>query len=510
MEPDAKLRKLAAFRYRTRNVSQNAFADMCELIEHNGLPEVYDRKSQRKARKNACDVVTPYGPLITSVLVRTTDGDNTVPVKVLNLWAFFWYAYKNGGSFRDVIRKRFGEHPTTPENPAHLILYGDEVIPGVQVAYRHSRKFWALYAALREIGPLVLSNPDMWATIATLQSELVQQTINAGISQVFRHYLRLLFLGPQSPTVVGITIGEVPHEIRIHIKFGAFCQDGAAQSLTFGCLGDGAIHSCLRCVNYFADTAGLVTDGDTELTDDMVDVSRFRYASDNDIWAAVDRLTACYRDGRTAIEKKRLSQVSGLRFEPEGLLADVELRPICGPISSRLEDPMHGVWVKGLFQTVAYVCLETLFLLGHTALYESVFSYLDGWCVPAMWGSFESARTVFSDARVKSWRSAKKLKATGSESLMLFLVLEQFLLAHIYPEGPATCRAYFACCRFAEVLNETPFSIVEPTELHKRVMEFLTACVEASWRPFFIISFIGPFTTRIACGHSDGYPLAGS
>ena len=68
--------------------------------------------------------------------------------------------------------------------------------PGDQLGGKKLRKFNAIYRSFKEFGMAALSHEDMWFTIATVRTQIVNQ-IPGGMSKVFSIVLRELFVdGP--------------------------------------------------------------------------------------------------------------------------------------------------------------------------------------------------------------------------------------------------------------------------------------------------------------------------
>ena len=335
-ERAAKLRRLDVRRRQLPRMSQTAFAALVDDIERHGLPELYSRDAQRDARTLIANAETPYGKVIVDMDLIGPHGSKQLPF--VNLSAFLHVAYCNAAGFRSLIRDRHAACPSSPIKPWRLILYSDEVTPSVALPYVDRRKFWAFYSAFVELGPLTLSDSKSWITLATAQSEFVHNDVAAGVSQIFRRMIRSYFLESVDLKTTGLWLdagGDDPG-IRLFIDVGAFVQDGAAQAFTFCTKSDSATKSCIKCANFYARRSGLANeDGVDVLACDLVDERDLVFATDDDVYAAIGRIEAAFlAHGRTQpffIQE----QASGLRHEPEGLLADRSIRHLVRPIQHR-------------------------------------------------------------------------------------------------------------------------------------------------------------------------------
>ena len=84
-------------------------------------------------------------------------------------------------------------------------MYTDEVEPGNELAARHERKLYAFYFAIRECGPLILSNTDAWITLAAHASHEVHQ-VAGGLPAIMAVLLESMFTGVHSMREVGVVL----------------------------------------------------------------------------------------------------------------------------------------------------------------------------------------------------------------------------------------------------------------------------------------------------------------
>lgn len=125
--------------------------------------------------------------------------------------------------------------------------------------------------------------------------------------------------------------------IRIFFELGCFVQDGQAHSFAFCTKTDSGTKSCVKCANLFSRASGLKDEvGDEQLCVDLVDERDLVKETDGDFFRACDRLENAFRLHGTTRPYTALSQVTGLRYEPEGMVWDRSLRRILRPVSQRL------------------------------------------------------------------------------------------------------------------------------------------------------------------------------
>ena len=128
-------------------VSQTALAAVCKYAATKEMPEVTNRKKLRKCRDATVQTITPYGPLHSRLQIT-----DEIHVEIQHPFAMLHYVCRHSESFSKMVGRALAEYPPT-RRPWQLILYGDEVSPGNQLAYTHKRKTWAIYWSFVEFGP---------------------------------------------------------------------------------------------------------------------------------------------------------------------------------------------------------------------------------------------------------------------------------------------------------------------------------------------------------------------
>ena len=332
MEPSRKQLRLVETRARLPQLSQSAFEAVCGEIEAHGLPEVFTRNDQRKARNAVMGQMTQHGPLLEAIPFK---GRKPGSFHVLNLWAFLDLAFRRGGGLADLVTSRHREARSSRDRPWRLLAYCDEVVPGVQLSHVDNRKFWAFYMSFLEFGALTLSSADAWFTVAVAQSANVGNNVDSGVNQLWRLLLARLFLGDTSPRDVGILLGDPDGGERLFVAIGGFVMDGAAHSCTWSAKGDGGM-SCIVCTNFFTEDSGLQDEASDEiLCCGLVHEDELTFATDATVYAAYDRLRdsvdAWKRGVITKARYEAQATISGFRFEEHGLMNALELRDVLKP-----------------------------------------------------------------------------------------------------------------------------------------------------------------------------------
>ena len=115
------------------------------------------RRTLKRARDVEVDIETPHGQVLTEMTIqlltkssRTELQEKALPV--LNLGAFLWHACQSLPQFAAFFQRRLGQHASTAESPWQICLYADEITPGNPLKASNTRKVWAFYLSLAELG----------------------------------------------------------------------------------------------------------------------------------------------------------------------------------------------------------------------------------------------------------------------------------------------------------------------------------------------------------------------
>jgi hypothetical protein len=126
-----KLRRLERFRRSVPHVTCSALSAILKEAR-NGIPEVADRMAIQEARDLQSHQNTEYGKLIVEIPLEKHDG-SSVPLVIVNPFAHFYVAASECEGFAKMLRRQLAITPCSQENPWHLIIYADEVVPGNQL-----------------------------------------------------------------------------------------------------------------------------------------------------------------------------------------------------------------------------------------------------------------------------------------------------------------------------------------------------------------------------------------
>ena len=150
----ARLTELTRLRQHLPFVSQSALAAILKHAADHELPECSGPKQIRTARSEFVKQMTPYGPLHQKMRVGASQIEVQHPLAVL------YYTASKSVAFTKLLRRAVEENPCSAARPWRVVLYFDEIFPGNQLAYKNTRKMWASYWTLLELGSAALSSED--------------------------------------------------------------------------------------------------------------------------------------------------------------------------------------------------------------------------------------------------------------------------------------------------------------------------------------------------------------
>ena len=147
------------------------------------------------------------------------------------------HVVRHSSRFRQAVHKAWlGGAGVLPENPMHLILYGDEATPGMVLRLDNRRKLLCIYWSLREFGPELLKHESMWMPLAVLRSSK-SKDMQGGVSCCVRMILRRLFI-TDKVSEDGILLQlnlPATNYTRLHVSLGNLILDGDADRAFWCC-----------------------------------------------------------------------------------------------------------------------------------------------------------------------------------------------------------------------------------------------------------------------------------
>ena len=471
-EKKRKLLGLEEFRRRLPHVSQRGLANTLQEIKRTGMPELDSCKDMRTARDIKLTDPTPYGPIRIEKEVPKYGGGKAY-LRIASPLALLWFLYFSCESFSKFIDERIEVCPSTPEQPWNLLLYCDEVHPGDALGGKHLRKFHAIYFSFKEFGLAALAHEDMWFTIATLRSQVVNE-VPGGLSKVFGILLQELFVdGPLSD--IGLLLQSADRTHRLFSKLGLFIQDGAAHKGTWHCKGDSGCKLCVLCRNIFSLASEVAAeDGEVMLRCNAKTYAELDLASGADLRYAVRRINELRLDPLVLDDDfENLEKALGFTWSPYNLLGDESMDPYLDVPNQFIHDWMHMIFVGGVFNLTLHFFLEAIKTDTRSNVYASLKGYVSRWFWPTR---FKQARIdeLFSNSKRSGNVKASSFRCSASEGLSLYAAIAHWALAVLPADTcPAEREAYTALCDVIDCLRAAAFTVVVGSTMLETIERFL-------------------------------------
>ena len=371
-------------------------------------------------------------------------------------------------AFRSALRRR----PSNPVSPWRLVCYFDELTPGQALRPDNKRKTMAVYASFAELGPQLLCRSEFWFTIAVARTDIIRQ-VEGGWSRMLRDLLRTSLLGEASlPSGVVLHIGE---PTLFFARLSNIIADEAALKAALDCKGSSGLRCCPGCRNVMlrgSDLASRCPSGYlVEIT--CSDIGKFDFATDEDIFGAVDLLARS--KGTLGVGAfAQLERSAGFNHNPNGLLADLQLRSECLPATCLTFDPMHCLWSNGVVSVEVHCFLDRM-----QSGTKFTWRELQAFCRAEWeWPRFCRAKgraihEVFNESREKS--SKESFKAGATELLVVLPLLLHFAETFLVRSLPDEVRCLRAMATVAHECQEAKFGRGDADKLAAAVSRHL-AC----------------------------------
>ena len=472
-EKRRKLLDLEAMRRRLPHVSQRALSATLKDVKQHGLPELDDTKHIREARELLMNEKTPYGPISVTREVTTTEG-GVARFRMANPLALLYLVFFYCAPFAGFVEQRFAECPQSLDNPWNIVLYCDEVHPGDQLGGKKLRKFHAIYFSFKEFGIAALSHENMWFTIATVRTQVVN-TIPGGMSKIFSLVMKELFVdGPLSD--LGLLLEHNGRSHRLFAKLGYFIQDGAAHKQTWHCKGDAGCKLCVLCRNVFSLASEVVgEDGEELLRCNVKKRSELDLATSADLRYAVRRINELHdAPDFDPTEFEVRQKALGFTWSPYNLLGDVSMDPHLDVPSQFFHDWMHMIFVGGVFNLTLHYFLEAIKEATRSNVYAQLKDYVNEWTLPKRFNLSGKLGDLFENAKRISNVKAGIFKCAASEGLSLYFIISHWALT-VLPEDtcPAERKAFLALCDIIDCMRATAYITVAGAKILQSVELFL-------------------------------------
>ena len=419
MERKSKLRRLAA-----SGVPHKKLVDIVSIIR--GTDGDAEAMVSRSALRRVLD--TLWNSVRSSERLVTDNGE------------FFWeyvsftkllkVLVAECPGFRGALRETFLAKPCSQSEPYHVVVYGDEIVPGNVLRLDNRRKVFAVYAYIHEMGPRYAKHESLWLPLIAIRASALKE-ISTGIGTCFRAMFREWFIKDrihEQGLLLDLDLPDTRYA-NLYFKLGSMLADADAWRATWASKGSSGTVPCVLCRNVLK----------TRVSSSYLvhlscsDSSRFDFASNEDLWEKSDTLARTASEG-TKKELEELQMLYGINYSPEGILADKELRPFVKPADTITYDAMHCLVSNGICQNETALLLAALKTDGISWDMLRKFVAAD-WRFNRALGNATVLRGCFAKAREQAFSKGGDFKAGASEMLVVVPVMLHFSFTIVQPRG---------------------------------------------------------------------------
>ena len=266
---DERYTQTIALRAQLGFVSSRALSAVLTAAKRESLPDAHRREDIREARDNYVKASTPYGPVHQTVYI-----DERTTIEIQHPFAMLYKVCQTSQRFSDLMAWAASMSPPSCVSPWGIIMYADEVNPGNQLAYQHSRKSWCVYWTFEQFENFT-SDEEVWFEVTVVRSSRVN-LIAGGMSTVMKHLLLQAFFNKDNHHFALSGARFVLHdatELIVFAKLSQVLADADALHLIFGCKSASGLKLCPLCLNVF--------NGNTVRDISMFPGAVFHYCSDS-------------------------------------------------------------------------------------------------------------------------------------------------------------------------------------------------------------------------------------
>jgi hypothetical protein len=350
-----------------------------------------------------------------------------------------------------MLQRTYEKHPSSPEAPWRIIVNQDEFVPGAVLRQDNKRKTLHFYLSILELGRNYLHLDGAWLPFGGLRATVCKK-VRGGVSAVNRLIVRQVSSSSLDDGIL-LPIGEDQSEVYVFFTHGRQVADIPAGAQVWNTRGHNATFPCTICANVTAF-------GDRGLRDDaagwLVDVScsdprRFQIKTSDEIFDQCDVLAELARRGLPDEVVNDYGQRNGLTHNPDGLLWDLQLRPVVGVLETWTYDGAHTLYGDGILQGELSETLAVINADTRTTFTELRSLFDASWKTCSAFGSRDfgtSLHGILSAKREMYFKENGKFPGQMTEIISLLPVVE-FYVEHTDMERrhPLELDRFRAGCR---------------------------------------------------------------
>ena len=265
------------------------------------------------------------------------------------------------------------------------------------------------------------------------------------------------FVIPQGFTDAGVVVDTVEGPTLLFAENGKLIADGKAAAMTLSVKGNSGFLPCHLCANVLMKGALSNPDFPLDNPDNkLVELTQPTLTgcianTDDSIFKNADelhRLHTLWQQKKLTKGKYELAEkATGLKYNPQGLLWDLQLRNICRPIDFALDDWSHVYLCKGIGGDAIWCLLAQIKTRVGNQLYARLREEVCAWSWPRHRSSqCKNTWQIFSEKRAKSNSDANGWKSSSSELLSVAPILLNWASTHFGTSLPGEVESFRRLC----------------------------------------------------------------
>ena len=454
-----------------KHVSLRAKSAIIKQIRDEGLPDAISESTQARERAAVANPHTEYGPVLVERDLEMTNG-GTMSVAFQHPVAMLSATLERSATFRELFTRIIERD----QRRLRIVIYNDEVTPGLTLARRNDRKSHGIYWSFLNFGFPLLAQECMWFTATTVRSTY-EKLILGGVALLYKIFLLLFFGQPTGPDFsrgIFFTLGDHGRPL-VFAEVAMSIADERAHKATLKCAGASGTHCCWLCKNILMLRSRRLPDptGYCRPCDEL-DIQKIDFHTDESIRAVLTKLKEIAEAG-DGDRLARMEEELGWNHLEGSWLLDPRLGVRVVHISA--VDWMHCMNEGGAYEKELEALIPELDGYGYG--FQTFDSFFKLWQWPK---GYANPRRVFED---KKW-SGNASECISVAELFIFFLLS---LPHFSPQLALKINSMILCARLLLLLNRVQSGNVSWQELHRATMLYLRshheAWGDAIWVPKF-------------------------
>lgn len=453
-------------------ISQTALAAVCKCARHAGLPRIASRTPIVRARSDACEQLTPYGPLHQPFTVPLANG-NELELEIQHPFAMLWHLSHTSVTWAKLMEKTVQQHGCTPESPLSLILYNDGITPGNAVAFRNGRKLEALYWTIKQFGLSCLQNEEAWLEILVTRAKTAKSVL-AGMAGILKALVYIFWAADGFNALTGGISLDLATGGRLHVflRLEILMSDEAALHALLDCKGSAGLRNCPVCINIVNAHNKRGIEQGRLIHHTCADAAAFQPLDLAFLASIVTRLTEASTSlGSDAF--KELQKRLGWSYIPGSWLLDPYCLAIVDPGRTLVWDPLHMFYVDGVANK--HLAQFESFLKSVGFGYSHMRDYVDSFLFPRRVKM--TGKDALTPKRVATHLKAGSFKAQASETRSLLPVLALYVRNGFLKSTDKAIQAHAVCFlmlfQIVFLVEATERGNVQPLELLNHCQNYL-------------------------------------